>query len=71
MEQQQLHQTQLLQNILEVLHSTDESVDLPADLGLPLKNIGEVKEMTYIVNWYKNLTVTILLFSSENSSILL
>ena len=45
MEQQQLHQTQLLQNILEVLHSTDESVDLPADLGLPLKNIGEVKEI--------------------------
>ena len=27
---------------MEVLQSTDESVDLPADLGLSSKNIGEV-----------------------------
>ena len=45
MEQQQLHITQLVQRIIEVLQSRDESTDIPADLGLPLKTVGELNEL--------------------------
>jgi hypothetical protein len=45
MEQQQLHLTQLVQRVCEMLQTRDESFDIPAELSLPLKNSGELNEL--------------------------
>jgi hypothetical protein len=45
-EQQQLHQTQLIQRILEVMQATDhESGELPREISLPVKSITALKEL--------------------------
>lgn len=41
-EQHQIHQTQLMQRLMEVMQSTDDATNFPADLGVPFTSIKEV-----------------------------
>jgi len=46
LEQQQQHQTQLLQKILDVLQATDgDPADLPEGITLPLTTVAAMKEL--------------------------
>jgi hypothetical protein len=44
-DQQQRHQTQLLQCILETLHRSDDGCEVPAGIELPANSLKELNEL--------------------------
>lgn len=53
-EAQQLHQGQLLQQILNSAHISDESCDLPDGVSLPVQNMNEMMDLDKLMENVNN-----------------